>query len=357
MRSISTLCCYRSPAFEHRHSNTKRTGDATGDQSRNPIDYSHQEPHFSVHTETIGEARASSGSDSGMGSGRDRPGDGNRSLALPKKYITRQKRKHRQAGKAGRHGPEDDDLSIISDPNALYLAPLISVTSSGTEIRTTPAPEKAVEDKMQRSGSISTAVPSPKKEKPQEQPPDTEGKVLLKPKDRQASPKDKFVERTTPSKPASVPVEDDPWSPFQTWLLTQTLDADTSPSRGVDANATPKRGTLATSGVRDNTRPRKGHPSDLGPVKISTDNTHRKHQVSREEHHLSTRQAAWSKSHSNAADRMTHSPGARHSRHSKGSSYSPGQRTNTETNTLGRRNAHVSLASRKSLYMCAVASG
>lgn len=369
MRSISSLCCYRFPAFGHRHSNVKRTGDATRDQTQSRIDHSEglghietERSHPSVHTGSVGEARGS-GSDSGMGSGRDRPGDGNRSLALPRKHITRQKRKHRRARSPGRPGHEDDDLSIISDPNTFYLAPLISVSSNGTEIRVTPAPERIVGDTKRRSGSTSTAVPSPTKEQSQERPADTEGIVPLGPEVRQVSPKitqvtpkNNPVERTTPSKLDSVLVEDDPWSPFQTWLLTQTLDTDTSPSRRENAKATPKSDTIVTRDVHDKLRPRKGNPSDLRRVQISTDSIYSEHhQVSRERH-PSKGTAASPKSHSKVADQMAHLPGAGHSRHSKGSSYSPGQRSKLGTKSPGRRNNHGASSSRKSLYMYAVTS-
>lgn len=364
MRSISSLCCYRFPAFEHRHSNVRRTGDATRDQTQSQIDHSEglgcieaERSHPSVHAGFVRAARGS-GSDSGMGSGRDRSGDGNHSLALPRKHITRQKRKHRRARSFGRSGHEDDDLSIISDPNTFYLAPLISVSSNGTEIRVTHAPERTVGDTMQRSGSTSTAVPSPTKEKSQERPPDTEDIAPLGPHVRQASPKiaqvspkKNPVERTTPSKLDSVLVEDDPWSPFQIWLLTQTLDADTSPSRRENAKATPNPDTIVTRDLRDKLRPRKGNPSGLRGVQVSTDNIYSEHRQVSRERHPSKGTAASPKAHSKVTDQMAHFPDAEHSRHSKGSSYSPGQRTKPGTKSPARRNNHVALPSRKSLYM------
>lgn len=353
MPSITSLCCYRSSAVEQCLSIVERIGDATGDRGHNRIDHSAglghietQQSHSSVSTECAVVARGS-GSDSGMGSGRDRLDIGNRSLARRNTYITRQEWKRRHAGNPDRHGAEDDDLSLVSDPNSLYLGPLISVFSHNTETRAIPSPSETEEDAMQRFVSINTAVQSYAEERPTEQPTDIERAAAESPRAHQLSGKGYGVEKASPSRLTSVPLDDDSWSPFQIWLLTQTQGTGMSPSGENNANDILESNTTAINDTHDKMRPKKEDVPDPGRLQTSMDLSHSESQVFEERYPLSEASISSSKTRPYVADRVAHSSGAKYSRHDKGSSYSSGQITNSHANSPGRRDIHVSLSCRK----------
>ncbi|KAL2112039.1 hypothetical protein VUR80DRAFT_8716 [Thermomyces stellatus] len=290
-----------------------------------------------------------------MGSGRDRLDIGNRSLARRNTYITRQEWKRRHAGNPDRHGAEDDDLSLVSDPNSLYLGPLISVFSHNTETRAIPSPSETEEDAMQRFVSINTAVQSYAEERPTEQPTDIERAAAESPRAHQLSGKGYGVEKASPSRLTSVPLDDDSWSPFQIWLLTQTQGTGMSPSGENNANDILESNTTAINDTHDKMRPKKEDVPDPGRLQTSMDLSHSESQVFEERYPLSEASISSSKTRPYVADRVAHSSGAKYSRHDKGSSYSSGQITNSHANSPGRRDIHVSLSCRgedERVYRC-----
>lgn len=254
MPSLLFLCCYRVRSVEQHTPRLERAGDAVGDRCLDRIDHTAgsgdigiERLHTSASTESIrcpfGVARES-GIDSGMASSRDRL-EGVSSAVGPRSYISRKSRQNALAKNPRCHGAEDDELSIVSDPSALYLAPMITVSSSSSGVRTSPATDRGNRSTMKSHGSVSTSVPSATRR----QLTSTDGATP------EGTPERRRAESTAPSKPDSVLTDDDPSAPFRTWLLTQTLDADITPNRGAAPGATPNRGGTPSSHLQSPRQP------------------------------------------------------------------------------------------------------
>lgn len=356
MITISYLCCYRARASEETSSGPERSSNAISQTCQDRIDGTEslantetESLHLPVRPEPVrylrGVARRS-GIDSGMSSSRDRLESTNSNLAGSKSYDARKPQPSRQLNVFERCGVEDDDLSIISDPNALYLGPLITVSSGSTGIRAISSSDKTERDTMQSSASIATAILSPRT---REEPAYTDNPVAGCSRHRDPSLKTCGGESTTTSKVDSLLLDDDPSSPFRTWLLTQTPDIENSSSRRTDASTPSNPRTIPAKSSHDPKKNRKQNQKarshNLTPVPGSG-KTARAEEQEYERRHPSTSSGPCQDSHDyTTTNRNIYPYDTKYSQSNNASQSSRAPGINTHSTSAGARKMHLSFPS------------
>lgn len=365
--SISSLCCYGVPAFEQHPPSVEKPGDDSSHHSQKRIDhapgpvYIETEPSLiSADTEPLHcphRIARKSGMDLGMVTGRDRLHGDTRRLAGSALDITRQTLPGTCTSKAHHYSAHDDEQNIVSDSSAFYLAPLISVSSIGTEVQATSPPEVPEAhdgDLIQSPGLIGTIAPCPVTEEPacidcaaaddasvhKSSPVECDAKSI-------ATTTPEII--ITPSKLEPIISDEDPWSPFGTWLLAQTLDARGSPSLGAGAGATPNADTIPVNGFHHRMQSLEGDLLSLGSSQAAAEITNAYTQIPNRHDSTWTARSARQRPHCYPTDGAEYPSGAGKSCCSKDSSYLTVPETTFGPGRLGRRGAYVSLSSCKLL--------
>ena len=367
MPSISFLCCYRVLGFEQHNPSFVQPGGDSSRHSSKQIDHAptpaciETEPSlFSAGTEPLhhpSEIARKPDIDLGMGTGRGRLHGDTRRLPGSAPDITRQTLPGGCTSRERHYGTQGDWQSIVSDPSAFYLAPLISVSSIGTQVQATPHPEgpEVHDTDGIRSPSLTgTVAPCPVTEEPAR----TDAAAAADPLVHNpglAECDAKSITTTTPeiiitlSKPEPIVSDDDPWSPFGTWLLAQAMDSHSSSSLNADASATPIIDTIPVSGFHRRIQSLEGESSSLGPVQDATGITDADIQELDRHHSAWTAQSARQRPRRYATDEAKYPYGTIKPYRSKDSSYLTVPETSFGPGRLGQRSAQMSLSSCKLL--------
>ena len=373
MPSILPLCCYRVPAFEQHTPCPEQPGDDSSHHSSRRIDHASGRNCIETgpllilaDTKPLFSSRRTarkSGDDLGMGTGHGRHHDDTGSLPVSAPDITRRTLPRTCTRRVRYHNVQDDEQSIVSDPSALYLAPLISVSSIGTEVQATPPPEapKVHEaDHIQDPGLVGTTSSCPVTEELS----CTDGAAADDPLVHKPSPAVYKVESIatttpkiiiTPSKSEPIIPDEDPWSPFGTWLLAQTLDAHSSPSLSTSADAAPNAYANPANRLHRRIHSLGGELSTVEPAQSAAGIADADIQIPNRHHSTCTAQSVRQRPRRHPRDGLKYPPGVVTSCCSKDSSYLTVPETSFGPARLGRRSAHMSLSSCKLLLHVKVA--
>lgn len=365
MLSISFLCCYRVLGFKQHTPSLEQPGDDSSHHSSKQINHAptpvciDTEPSvFSADTEPLYRPREiarKSGIDLGMGAGRGMLRDDTRRLPGSASDITQQTLPGSCTSRVRHHSTRSDGQSIVPDPSALYLAPLISVSSIGIQVQATPPPEgPGVHDtaRVRSPGLSGTIAPCPVTEEPA----CTDVVAVVDPLVHKPSPVEydaRSIATTTPeiiitpSKPEPIVSEDDPWSPFSTWLLAQAMDSHSSSSLSAGASATPIVDTIPISGFHRRIQPLERGTSSLGSIQDATGIADADVQVPNRHHSTWTAQSSRQRPRCYATDEAKYPYSPIKPCRSKDSSYLIVPETSFGPGRLGRRSAQMSLPSCK----------
>lgn len=367
MLSILFLCCHRVPACEQLIPSPKKPGHASSHHGPRRMDHASGPDRIETGPSLIladTEPNISSlrtarrpGVYLGMGTGRGRHHDdtGNSPDSVPD--STQRTLPRTCTSSLHHYNVQDDEQSIVFDPSAFYLAPLISVSSIGTEVQATlplEAPKVHETDLIQPPGLVGTEPPCLVSEELF----CTDGAAADDPVVHKPSPAECEVESIatttpeiiiTPSKPEPITPDEDPWSPFGIWLLAQTLDTHSSPSLGTGADATLNADTNPVSRFHHRMHLLEGEFSTLEPAQVTVGIPNAEIQIPNRHHSTCTARSVRQRPRRYPTEGIKYPPGVVKSCRSKDSSYLTVPETSFGSGRLDRRSAHMSLSSCKSL--------